>query len=607
MKFWVRWLVLWLLLGVGLRVGLLTLYPPNAAWPGLVGFIAGLFNDLQAFFILAGCVALCGFVGHRTLRVAAFVSFAVMLLVLVVEVFFWIEFERRPDRLVFHYLAYPKEVVMFLEDQFYLSLFIVPFVVLTWLTLRLVGRPTINAQSRSVHVILALSSLLVLVGGKPLGQSNTRVASEFASNGYLGVLDDAKYPVDDVPWLRAEVDEYSAKTVALRDNSVARQMRNQAGAINHVVLIIEESFAGEVWEDETMRAQYLPHFSALAKESVVFTRLYATGSRTTRGMEALLNGFPPLPGISTTERAGFERLPSLARGMAHGGFHPVFMYGGWPGFSNFSNYWHKSGFQKIWSREDFDGEFETSWGVADGALFNRLHAEMNALTQQHKQVFVATLTVSHHRPYDFPKGTINFPEAERKSEYAMAYADKALGDFFAAAQRSSWYPETLFIVAADHGLHASGDALIPASSYHIPLLMHSAQLEPRVFTGLGSAMSLPKTLMNLLNIQTSEAFAGEDLLCACDSVVPMEFGYHIGLLEPDGLKVLRSDGEYVAWAFDVGANRVGSTTGSQDVQALRRIRRQFAPSYKWYYSEEPRSVRAESVDYAGEISRKVAR
>ena len=82
-------------------------------------------------------------------------------------------------------------------------------------------------------------------------------------------------------------------------------------------------------------------------------------------MEAILNGLP-LPG-SLHQRAKANRLPSLPGVWLTGGSFPVFLYGGWPDFSNFHRYWRDMGFKRLWSRDDFEESFETSWGVSDEA------------------------------------------------------------------------------------------------------------------------------------------------------------------------------------------------------------------------------------------------
>jgi phosphoglycerol transferase MdoB-like AlkP superfamily enzyme len=586
-KFWTRLILLWLLFGVTLRGVFLWFYPIYAVQPGLSGFVFGALNDLQAFGLVAGIIAVFAGAGERLWRWAAFIVLAVVLLVGVAELFFWFEFESRLDRLVFHYLTYPKEVIVFLQDQFYLTFFALPFLAVTWLLMHGISWPRAFERAPVVHGVLMVCGGVVLLVGQPVGQSNSRIASEFASNGYLGVLTDARYTIDNIVWLAGHDHGQATPHLQLDQTTLAQAVRQELAGKRHVVLIIEESFGGKVWDDENLRERYLPNLARLAESSVNFSHMYATGSRTTRGMEALLNGFPPLPGISTTERDRFPHLPSLARAMAEGGYYPVFLYGGWPDFSNFSNYWQASGFQKIWSREDFDEEFETSWGVADGALLERLLLEMSALTKQQDRVFLSTLTVSHHRPYDFPGGSVEFPTSDRVREYAIAYADQALGDFFTAARQQPWYADTLFIVAADHGVHPRGDALIPASSYRIPLLLHADGLQPRLLTGMSSSMSLPKTLMSALQIDTKEPFAGADLLCQCDTVVPVEFGYNIGLLEREGLRVIRADGTYANWQFDPATNRLGAAQDGLDVDSARRVKNAFAPFYQWFYSQDP--------------------
>lgn len=594
MNYWWRWLLLWLLLGAGLRCFMLLDYPVDAPQVGPGEFLFGLLNDLQAYFIVAGLVALVGMLNQRVLRIAAYVGLAVTLIILAAEIFFWLEFESRLDRLVFHYLAYPKEVLVFLEDQFYLSLFVVPLLLLSWGLMRVLGWPQRAPGRPTIQLTLAGTAVAMLLMGQPLGQSASRVSSEFVSNGYLGVLADARLSEDDVTWLvnGAPLANH-ALPVALAPGKLASSLGRQVAEKRHVVLIVEESFAGPVWEDPLRRQQYLPNFSALAENSVYFTNLYASGSRTTRGLEALLNGFPPLPGISTTQRSNFERLPSLARGMQDGGFFPVFLYGGWPGFSNFHSYWQAMGFRQLWSRHDFEEGFETSWGVADGVLFDRLITEMDILVEQHERVFLATLTVSHHRPYDFPADSVPYPSSARRSEYAMAYADHALGELFDNLRSTEWYDDTLFIVVADHGLYPHGDALIPVNSYHIPMVFHGAGVTPRKLSHLGSSVSLPKTLMNLFAINTDEAFGGEDLLCECDTVVPVEAGYHIGLLERERLHVVTQQGTYAAWAFDSTTRRLAYIPTAEGASAggtkkyRQRVIGAFAPAYQWFYDLPP--------------------
>ena len=217
---------------------------------------------------------------------------------------------------------------------------------------------------------------------------------------------------------------------------------------------------------------------------------------------------------------------------------------------------------------------------------------MGQLTQAHQRVFLSTLTLSHHRPYDFPDGVVEFPSNTRRSEFAMAYADQALGDFMRQAAEQPWYDDTLFVIVADHGLTPRGDALVPASSYRVPLLIHGSGLESRVISTLGSTMSLAKTLTELFAVPDTEPFAGDDLLCGCDTVVPVEYGYRIGLLQRDGLLVVDEHGSFYRWHYDVGRNElkaVDRTTADPDKSVARAfgVLSGFGYAKRWTFYIDP--------------------
>ena len=255
-----------------------------------------------------------------------------------------------------------------------------------------------------------------------------------------------------------------------------------ADGFRHLLLVIEESMGGENWRDPERRRKYMPQLAALAQQGLYFDRVYATGSRTIRGLEAILNGYPPLPGKALSQRPGFERMPSLPRVLGNAGFHTVFVYAGWPNFTNFFNYWRGIGFQEMLQREDFaerkasllarqeqggceDCWFETSWGAADEFLFERALAEMDRRTAVHDRVMLATLTLSNHLPFDFPDGRVPFPSDERRQEHVIAYADWALGEFIRQADGRPWLEDTLVVIVADHGPDVPGGALVPADNF----------------------------------------------------------------------------------------------------------------------------------------------
>ncbi|MCY4565661.1 MAG: LTA synthase family protein, partial [Gammaproteobacteria bacterium] len=243
--------------------------------------------------------------------------------------------------------------------------------------------------------------------------------------------------------------------------------------------------------------------------------------------------------------------PSLPRELGRAGFRTMFVYGGWPGFTSFHDYWRRIGYHEMLDRYDFDDRwFETSWGVADEILFDKVLQEMDRLAAGFDRVMLTTLTVSNHRPFDFPDGRIDYPSDERRREYVIAYADWALGEFFDEAERRPWFDETLFVVAVDHGPVHAGPALVPAQGYRVPLVFYSpGKLQPAVIEHQGSIMSLAVTLFELLGITPEESFYGRSLLRG-DGPVPVELHHEVGMLGRDRMTVLVRGGGLLGWRYD---------------------------------------------------------
>jgi CheY-like chemotaxis protein len=80
----------------------------------------------------------------------------------------------------------------------------------------------------------------------------------------------------------------------------------------NVVLISVKSLSAGYLTEFGNTDHITPELDKLGAQSLVFTQLYATGTRTVRGLEALSLSVPPTPGESIVKRPGNENLFSLA-------------------------------------------------------------------------------------------------------------------------------------------------------------------------------------------------------------------------------------------------------------------------------------------------------
>jgi phosphoglycerol transferase MdoB-like AlkP superfamily enzyme len=83
----------------------------------------------------------------------------------------------------------------------------------------------------------------------------------------------------------------------------------------NVVLVSVESLSADYSGTYGAAESLTPNLDALTRDSLVFTRLYASGTRTVRGLEALALSVPPTPGESIVKRpatAGSSASPTCS-------------------------------------------------------------------------------------------------------------------------------------------------------------------------------------------------------------------------------------------------------------------------------------------------------
>jgi phosphoglycerol transferase MdoB-like AlkP superfamily enzyme len=255
-----------------------------------------------------------------------------------------------------------------------------------------------------------------------------------------------------------------------------------------------------------------PNLDRLSRDGIWLERLYATGTRSVRGIEAVLSGFPPTNRRSVVKlmetQDDFFTIASL---LLEKGYLTGFLYGGEAHFDNMKRFFLNNGIQTVIDEKDFeDPEYFGTWGVSDEDLFNRAHDEF--LSAGDQPFFSFLLTSSNHKPFDIPEGRVE-PETgpDGPRETAVKYADYALGRFFEMASGSDYWDNTVFLVTADHNSRVYGDQLVPIERFHIPGLFIGGQIESRRVPGISSQIDLLPTLLSLAGISATYPRVGRDL------------------------------------------------------------------------------------------------
>jgi len=279
----------------------------------------------------------------------------------------------------------------------------------------------------------------------------------------------------------------------------------------NLVIILEESLGAE-FVGSLGGKNLTPNIDQLSSEGIWFERLYATGMRSVRGIEAILTSFTPTQALSVVKLASTQRnFFSLADLLKRQSYQTSFIYGGESHFDNMRRFFMANGFETVIDEHDFsDPIFRAVWGVSDEDLLNRAHEHFESKNDQ--PFFSLVFTSSNHEPFDIPAGRVD-PESGPTAglDTAIKYADYALGQFIEKARRSDYWENTIFLVIADHNVRVYGDSLVPIEHFHIPGVILGGSIEPRKVSGVSSQIDMLPTLLSLMGISAEHPSIGRDL------------------------------------------------------------------------------------------------
>jgi phosphoglycerol transferase MdoB-like AlkP superfamily enzyme len=285
----------------------------------------------------------------------------------------------------------------------------------------------------------------------------------------------------------------------------------QTARPKNLVIIVEESLGAE-FVGALGGRPLTPRLDALAHEGIWLENLYATGTRSVRGLEALVTGFPPTPALSVVKLGRSQRnFFSIAQLLRNAGYDTSFIYGGEAQFDNMRRFFMNNGFDFVVDENDYENPvFHGSWGVSDEDLFAR--ADQEFAKPRDKPFFSLVFTTSNHSPYEYPEGRIELYDPDPHTvNNAVRYADYSLGTFFDRARTQAYWKDTVFLLVADHNSRVYGADLVPVEHFHIPGLILGGSIEPARYSPIASQIDLPPTLLSLIGVSAEHPMIGHDL------------------------------------------------------------------------------------------------
>ena len=289
----------------------------------------------------------------------------------------------------------------------------------------------------------------------------------------------------------------------------------------NVIFIVLESFTSDGVEFFGGLKDITPNLNQLAKEGISFTNIYATGSRSDKGLVGILSGYPSQLGVSIMNFPNKTRnLPSLAKNFDALNYSTSFYYGGDANFANINSYMLNVGFKEVKDVSSVPSKFErnSKWGIHDHLMFNYLLEE----TDNEKESFFKVLfTLSSHEPFDVPMKTA-IAGSDLKSQFlnSMHYTDESIGNFIELAKTKPWWKNTLIVLIADHSGRFPYDREIHLPErYAIPMIWLGGALDSTgvINNTIGGQQDVAATILGQLDIKHDEYLYSRDILAHNDS------------------------------------------------------------------------------------------
>lgn len=506
------------------------------------------------------------------------------------EITFWEEFKRRFNFIAVDYLIYTNEVVKNINESYPIpllfSIILMVFFIIFYITKKsnffkeTFYNDTLFKEklvpTLLISIIVCIFSAFVL--NQDSEQFNNRYNNELSKTGIYSFF--AAFRNNELSYVKfyKTIDNIQAfETVKTKiktsdeqfinpdKNDILRTVIN-SDSLNtpqkpNIIFICIESLSGKFLNSLGSDLNITPNLDSLANNGLFFSNLFATGTRTVRGMEAITLSIPPTPGRSIVKRINNHDLFTIGEIFEQQGYDRNFFYGGDGYFDNMNTYFGSNGFNivdrgrgflldssiktKRTNIEDEEVIFENAWGVCDEDIYNKVIKEADILHEEGKPFFNFIMTTSNHRPYTYPENRIDIPSGTGRNG-AVKYTDFAIGDFIKKAKTKPWFEKTVFVIMSDHCASSAGRWELDVQNYHIPaIVFNTKHVFPQKVDKLCSQIDIFPTIFGLLNWDYTSNLFGKDILKMQPEDERAFIGNYrkLGLLKGEKLMVLNEQNQ----------------------------------------------------------------
>ncbi len=326
----------------------------------------------------------------------------------------------------------------------------------------------------------------------------------------------------------------------------------------NILIVFLESFSSRLSEVYNPKLNGVtPGLDKMSKDknTTIFHNYYNASTPTVTGLLSQLCSFLPPTGHEEITAGGVRHhhLLCLPQILENNGYkYSAYVTAVEKDFANKGTIITDMGTQNFFGTDELkkyiNGE-PLSWGYSDHQLFPATWKLMN---EQAKQPFLMMLsTVDTHPPFNLAKDMVNYGDGNNNLLNSIHTTDDAFGKFWDQFTQSSLYENTIVITVADHAIFPNSytkdyfsDVVGKLSFYDENMFMVYVpkNILPKNIGHLSSGIDFAPTVLNLLNINSNNAFEGKSIFTERQNypnILGMhEFGLYINQLDQTGKKMV---------------------------------------------------------------------
>jgi phosphoglycerol transferase MdoB-like AlkP superfamily enzyme len=302
----------------------------------------------------------------------------------------------------------------------------------------------------------------------------------------------------------------------------------------NIILIQVESLDAAVIDYSYQGKEVTPYLNELKSKSLYFNNFYA--QKVNGSFDADLSVLTSLYPVNRSyvfreiDMSRFETLPKLLK---ERGYKTLAFHNNDKDFFNRSEAYPDLGFDRFYSREDFDENYypvseERGLGVNDYDFFADSQKIIKRTAEEENPFFAYLISLTSHTPFNFyPKTAVeDFKEVDnellRNYFKSINFLDQSLQYFMDNLEEAGILENTLVVIYSDHeseiqtGEYKSGREFILWRSvkipYHIPLIIHHPELGKKTISHAGTTTDIAPTILDLLDFKSlPQQFVGDSL------------------------------------------------------------------------------------------------